>query len=138
MKNLLALTLTIWLSVFIAATAQANNVTLDPSISGQTTLTITCDYPIEREDGTSLAINEIARVQFYVEKDGAFAQAGQNTTACRQVYDMSAIPDGVYVYSVTAIDTEGRESAQSIEVVTALVKRLALPRSPAGVNGAVS
>ena len=118
----------------------ANELTFDPNIAGQTTLTITCNYPIEREDGTALAINEIAKVNFFVEKDGVggYLPAGENTTACKQVYDLSPVPDGVYVYVVTAVDTEGRESQHSLTNVTAMVKRLANPNAPASVSGSRS
>lgn len=123
-----------------ATDAEANAVTLDPTQAGQTTLTVTCTYPIEREDGTPLALNEIAQVNFFVEKNGAggFVPAGQNTTACRQVYDMSLVPDGVYVYVVTTTDTDGRESLYSPTNVTATVKRIANPKAPTGVTGLVS
>lgn len=119
--------------------AFANNVTLDPTIPGQTTLTVTCEYPIEREDGTALAINEIAKVKFFVEKNGVggWLPAGENTTACRQVYDLSQVPDGVYMYAATTVDTDGRVSQLS-ETVTALVKRLTNPNAPASVTGSKS
>lgn len=128
-----------FLLLFMAFQATANNVTLDPTISTQDRLTVTCEYPIEREDGTPLAVNEIAQVNFFVEKDGVggYVPAGENTTACRQVYDMTSVPDGVYVYAVTAVDTEGRESLYSSEVVTATVKRLPNPSTPTGVTGLV-
>ena len=124
---------------YIAYT-EANEVTLDPTQAGQTALTVTCDYPIEREDGTPLAINEIAKVAFHVEKNGAggYVPAGENMSACRQVYDMSQVPDGVYVYVVTAIDTDGRESLFSTEMVTATVKRIANPNAVTGVSGSLS
>lgn len=135
MKHLIPL-----LFLLFSTTALANSVLLDPSIEGQKTLTITCEYPIEREDGTALAINEIAKVNFFVEKDGVggYLPAGENTTACKQVYDMSQVPDGVYVYVVTAVDLQLRESQYSPTNVTATVKRVALPNAPGGVSGAVS
>ena len=118
----------------------ANDLTFDPTIEGQTTLTITCEYPIEREDGTSLAINEIVKINFFVEKNGAggWLPAGENTTACQQVYDLSQVPDGVYVYAATAVDTDGRESQISATNVIATVKRLANPNAPASVSGSRS
>lgn len=118
----------------------ANDVAIDPTQPGETALTVTCDYPIEREDGTPLAINEIAQVSFFVEKNGAggYVPAGQNTSACRQVYDMSQVVDGVYVYVVTTTDTDGRESRYSATNVIATVKRVANPNSPAGMSGTVS
>ncbi len=118
----------------------ANSLSFDPNIPGNSTLTITCEYPIAREDGTKLDINEIATVKFFVEKNGVggYLPAGENATACRQVYDMSQVPDGAYVYVVTAVDTDGRESQFSATNVTALVKRIAVTNAPANVTGTKS
>lgn len=120
--------------------ALANELTIDPTLDGQKTLTVTCEYPIEREDGTPLTINEIAKVNFFVEKNGigGYSPAGENTTACQQIYDMIQVPDGVYVYRATVVDTEGRESLFSSEFVTATVKRVANPNAPIGVSGSVN
>lgn len=118
----------------------AVNLIIDPTIPGQSTLTMTCVYPIEREDGTPLAIGEIATVKFYVESNGVggFVPAGSNSTACRQVYDMSAVADGVYVYVATTLDTDGRESVFSAVNLTATVKRMANPKAPTGIAGSLS
>ena len=126
--------------LLISFDAFANSLNFDPTIPGQTTLTVTCEYPVAREDGTALAVNEIARVNFFVEKNGVggYLPAGENTTACKQVYDLSQVPDGVYVYVVTTVDTDGRESRYSAINVTALVKRLANPNAPVSVNGSRS
>lgn len=129
----------ILMTALITVKSHANEVTIDPSISSQDTLTISCQYPIEREDGTPIAINEIATMKFHVEANGAggYQPAGENTAACLQVYDMTQVADGVYVYAVTAVDTEGRVSDLSVETVTATVKRLPPTRSPTGVTGLV-
>ena len=122
-------------------TSQANAITIDPTIPGQTTLTITCTYPIAREDGTLLTIGEIAKVNFFVKKsggDGGFIPAGENTTACKQIYDMTLVADGTYIYEVATVDTDGRESVLSNEMFTAIVKRLPNPNTPTGVTGLVS
>ena len=113
--------------------AFAVTLNIDPSLPEQQQLTIGCQYPIEREDGTPLALNEIAQINFYVTKDGVRTAAGSNSTACSQTYDLSNVPDATYLYSVTALDTDGRESVDSPEVVTAIVKRLASPKSPTGI-----
>ena len=139
MKKLL--TVILFLCVYLSGyPLAANSLTIDPTIAGQTTLTVSCEYPVEREDGTALAVNEIAKVAFYVEKGGAggYLPAGENATACIQVYDMSQVPDGVYVYVVTTVDTDGRESQHSLTSVTALVKRLANPNAPANMSGSRS
>lgn len=134
MKKLLLLTL------LISSSVLANNITLDPTVEGQKILTITCDYPVEREDGTALAIGEIAKVAFHVEKNGVggYLPAGENMTDCRQVYDMTLVPNGVYVYVVTAIDMQKRESLYSTTNVTATVKRIANLNEVTGVSGSLS
>jgi hypothetical protein len=117
--------------------AFAVTLNIDPSLPEQQQLTIECVYPIARTDGTALALNEIAQVNFYVTKDGARTAAGSNNTACRQVYDMSNVSDATYIYSVTALDTDNRESIDSPEVVTAIVKRLTNPNSPKGLTATI-
>ena len=99
------------------------------------TFTITCDYPTEREDGTALTQAEIAQINFYVSTDqSTWTPAGFNTSACRQVYDLSQIADGQYYYAATTIDTAGRESIRSM-VVDLLVKRSSDPNPPANLQG---
>lgn len=124
------------LPLLLLLSFSTNAVTLDPTIEGQKVFTITCKYPIEREDNTPLSIDEIAQINFFVEKDGVggYLPAGENTTACRQVYDTTLISDGVYVYAATVVDTDGRESLYS-ESVTLTIKRLVNPKPPTGVIG---
>jgi hypothetical protein len=113
------------------------------------TWTITCEYPVEREDGTPLAINEIAKVEFYVSPDKSdWISAGENTTACRQVYNLTDVADGQYYYTVTATDTEGRASLFSINspdaniddpgYVALVVKRVKPPKPAMGLSGEAS
>lgn len=120
-----------------SSVVSANILTFDPAIKSK--LILTCTYPLEREDNTALRIDEIAKVTFHVKKQGeadtAYAPAGENSTACRQVYDMTQVPDGAYVYAATPIDADGRIATYS-ETVTAIVKRLAPPKA-AGLSGAV-
>lgn len=119
------------ISACIIKTAFAEGQVVDPTITP--TYTITCEYPIEREDGTPLAINEIAKVNFFVSQDKVtWTPAGSNTSACRQVYDLSSIPDGQYYYTGTTVDTEARESIKGSDAIPPLfaaivVKRIAKP-----------
>lgn len=119
-------------------TASAEGTVVDPTITP--TLTITCIDPVEREDGTPLAIGEIATRNFFVSATAPGAAknwtpAGSNNTACRQVYDLGAVIDGQYYYTATAVDTDGRESAFAPGVVALEVKRLAPPKPPNGLSG---
>lgn len=137
MRNLIALT--IWLAAFVAATANANELTFDPTLPGQKTLTITCDFNLMREDNTPMVIGEIAYASYYIStNNGPFINANVNTPTCRQVFDMTQLADAKYIYAVTETDTDGRESVHSLELVTALVKRLSLPKSPTGLTGGVN
>lgn len=124
-------------AITFSSVVSANVLTFDPAIKSK--LILTCTYPIEREDDSALTINEIAKVTFHVKKQGDpdanYVLTGENTTDCRQVYDMTQVPDGAYVYAVITWDTEGRTSQYS-ETVTAIVKRLAPPKA-AGLSGAV-
>jgi len=123
--------------IMVTAKANANEVTIDPTQANETTLTLTCVYPIEREDGTALNINEIAKVNFFVTADGTRTFVGSNDAQCKQVIDMTNVPDNVYVYVVQTEDTDGRMSVDSTNV-TATVKRIANPNQPAEMLGTVS
>lgn len=114
------------------------------------TYTITCTDPIAREDNTPLAINEIAVRNFHVSTDKTTWQpAGDNTTECTQVYDLSAVDDGQYYYTVSISDTDGRQSVLAIDnpenattgelgYTAIVVKRIAPPRPPSGLTGTSS
>lgn len=129
---LFALTLFIGFVSIKAAIAQTVNI--DPTIPGQQTLTIMCEYPVEREDGTPLAINEITQINFWVTKNGSRTAAGTNTIACQQVYDMTQVLDGSYLYTASTLDTDGRESVDTVVGVTVIIKRIAPPKSPFGMR----
>jgi len=106
--------------------------TIDPSITP--TKTLNCDMPVERTDGTPLALNEIAQIRFYVSTDQATWQQAGTNTVCLQVYDLSDVADGTYWYTADAVDTEGRESIKSPQAAELIVKRLSPPASPTGLG----
>lgn len=86
----------------------ASKITVDPTINSQVLLE--CDDPIAREDDTILLPGEIADRVFFVKQAGSWIEIGNNTTQCRQVITVTDIVDGVYLYTATVIDTDGRES----------------------------
>ena len=102
--------------------------TIDPTITP--TKTLTCDMPVERTDGTPLALNEIAQVRFYVSTDRTTWQQAGSNTVCLQSYDLSGVADGTYWYTADAVDTEGRESIKSPQAAELIVKRLSAPAPP--------
>jgi hypothetical protein len=113
--------------------ATAQTLHFDPMIAGQTHLTIECAYPIEREDGTALSVDEIARIEFYI--NDIAEPVASNDTACRQVFDLRTVADGSYLYSMKTVDKQERKSIKSPEVIEAVVKRIASPNPATGVVG---
>ncbi len=125
---LLVISLVGW-SVFIGL---ALAETIDPN--QVQTKVLTCNMPVERTDGTALAVDEIAQVRFYVSQDQTtWTPAGTNTV-CQQNYDLTEVPDGTYWYTADVVDTEGRESIKSLEVAELIVKRIASPAAPSGLG----
>lgn len=133
-----------------AVAAWAEGVVIDPD-SAQHTFTITCVDPIEREDGTALTVGEIDTRNFFVsttKEPYDWRPAGTNNAECKQVYDMSAVAEGQYYYTVTVTDTEGRESLYGVSnpdllpgetgYVAAVVKRIHPPKTGTGLSGTVS
>jgi len=104
------------------------------------TFTLTCQYPIEREDGKPLAIEEIAQINFFVRTGatGNWEPAGSNTNACKQVYDLTNVPDNDYFYTAKAIDNDGRESDYSPDIFALEIERIQDPKSPTGLQGLAS
>jgi hypothetical protein len=105
------------------------NVTVDPTIDNSYTLS--CTQPIEREDGTPLAIGEIAKNNFYVgTTPGNYTETIENLPpTCSLTVDATAVADGSYYYVVTVVDTDGRESMYSTPFVVT-VQRVKPPKAP--------
>jgi hypothetical protein len=117
--------------------AFAGNITVnfDPTLEGQKTFTLVCTHPIERENGDVLAIDEIADIQFFVVKDGVRTLADtDNTNVCKQSYDLTNVADGEYLYLMQTRDTDGRNSVDSLDTFTAIVKRQGDPKAPTGMT----
>jgi len=124
------LILTILSTAFWATVALAE--TIDPNITP--TKVLTCDMPVEREDGTALAIDEIAQVQFFVSPDQTtWTQAGTNTV-CSQSYDLSNVQDGTYFYTASVTDLAGRQSILAPQAAELIVKRIASPAPPSNLG----
>ena len=132
-------TLLLMLSMLITFNVSAYDLTFDPNLPGNSTLTITCNFKLERANGEIIAIGDIAKASYYISTNGGtFVNINADTPTCEQVFDMSQVTDGDYVYAVTEIDSDGRESELSSSRLSVLVKRLAPPGAPDGVTGSKS
>lgn len=122
----------------ISKFAYSEGDVIDPTMTP--TMTLTCVYPIEREDGSTLTVGEIDIVNFYVSPSLTtpnWQPAGSNNAECKQVYDLSAVVDGQYYYTGTVTDTDGRTSMLGTRAVVpayqaVVVKRLANPKNQTG------
>ena len=77
--------------------------------------------PSEREDGTALALSEISGYRiYYGAVTGVYQeQIDVNDLTATQA-ELTGVPPGTYYVVVTTIDTDGRESAYSSEVIVTL------------------
>jgi hypothetical protein len=113
--------------------------TVDPTDTGKGTLTLTCVKPLQYEDSTNIAIGEQVDIQWKVGVNGGAVDnnVGILKDACSEVVDLTQVPDGDYVYKVTAT-ARNKESILSPEGVTITVKRIPNPNSPTGIDGVLS
>jgi hypothetical protein len=77
--------------------------------------------PAEREDGTPLALSEISGYRiYYGTKSGVYQGQIYIDDGSATQKQLSGIPSGAYYAVVTTIDTEGRESQYSSEIVVTI------------------
>jgi hypothetical protein len=111
-KYLLALIL---FSTLIACTGGSGG---DSSTANNSAAGLSWVAPAEREDGTGLALSEIAGYRIYYGTTAGDYQnqidINDHTVGQTQLSDL---PVGTYYVVMTTIDTEGRESTYSSEVV---------------------
>ena len=89
-----------------------------PSVLG--VLGLSWTVPDEREDGVPLLISEISSYRIYYGATAGDYQNQVDIDSGSNSAEISAIPSGTYFAVVTAVDTEGRESLYSTEVVITL------------------
>jgi hypothetical protein len=77
--------------------------------------------PVQREDGAAISMSEIASYQvYYGRSEGLYTrQVAVNYSSAMNV-TLGNLEPGAWHIAVTAVDTAGRESAYSQEVVTAV------------------
>lgn len=77
--------------------------------------------PAEREDNSSILLSEIAGYQvFYGTAQGQYNNSVTINDATATSYTLTNLPTGTYYLVMTTLDTEGRESQFSHEVVIAV------------------
>ena len=88
-------TLLLMLSMLITFNVSAYDLTFDPNLPGNSTLTITCNFKLERANGEIIAIGDIAKASYYISTNGGtFVNINADTPTCEQVFDMSQVTDG--------------------------------------------
>ena len=74
--------------------------------------------PSEREDGSSLSLSEITGYRLYYGVESGVYRNKMDVKDGSAVYaKVLGVPSGTYYVAVTAIDTEGRESSYSSEII---------------------
>ena len=104
--------------------------------------TWTCTLPTARTDGTPVAPEELASVEYYVVSapapDGAVLSPSvvqvldDARPACSQVIDFLTLPLGQNYIFARVTDTEGRQSGNSALIPFVLIRELAPPNAPTG------
>lgn len=103
------------------------DLTVDPNINSN--VEITCTLPVEREDGTPLAVGEIATINFHAGTTSGNYTDTITRAVCNLSVDATALADQSFYYVATVVDTEGRESMYSAEFVLT-VQRVKPPKPP--------
>ena len=82
-------------------------------------LSLTWAAPSEREDNTGLSLSEIAgyRIYYGTETGNYQNQFEVNDGSAEHAQIVNVPPSGAYYLVMTTIDTEGRESSYSSELV---------------------
>ena len=74
--------------------------------------------PAEREDNSSIFLSEIAGYQlFYGKVQGHYTSSITINDGTATGYILASLPTGTYYFVMTTLDTEGRESQFSPEIV---------------------
>ncbi len=93
----------------------------NPSSSPKKAFKVAWNAPLQREDGSNLALAEIAEYRvYYGSKKGNYKNVivvdGNSTLEAED----SGVPSGRYYVAVTTVDSEGRESAYSKEITVTI------------------
>ncbi len=110
--------LVLFFVLFLAACSSESFESVD---SGPTTVGVfglAWTAPSQREDGTAIALSEIASYHiYYGTESGDYQDVIFIEDSSADQAQVADIPPGTYYVVVTTVDTDGRESAYSSEVV---------------------
>lgn len=111
--------------VLIVSDAQASD-------GGNISITLTCDYPTTREDGTAFAASEVKEARFYFSTcDGRQGHLVSRTGCKATLHTPEPEKQCKFIFEATVIDNDGLESSRGVPFdYTWLMPR---PRPP--VNG---
>jgi len=89
-----------------------------PNMSASNVLGVSWSAPLFREDGTDLALRDIAEYRvYYGTETGDYQNQEVIDGHSTLEVQLSGVPSGTYYVVVTAVDADGRESIYSAEVV---------------------
>jgi hypothetical protein len=97
--------------------------------------TANCENPIEREDGTALAPEEIQKVVYQIVSGTSVIYEVLMSGGCKAAFidTKQYIPVGEYLLHCYTVDTDERESALSDPGVVLTVQK-ARPKPPSGMR----
>lgn len=84
--------------------------------------TLVWNAPLTREDGSSLALGQIAEYKIYYRmkhKDRFEVISVKDTSTTK--YPLGAMPPGAYEFAITTVDVDGLESRRSASVEVNLI-----------------
>jgi hypothetical protein len=77
--------------------------------------------PVEREDGTPITMAEIAGYRvYYGTEPGLYTNQLGVTGSDTMAATLSGLASGTYYITITTLDSNGRESAHSLEINTSI------------------
>ena len=111
-------------AAMIPFTAMSEGLIYDPWDTPA--IQLTCQYPIEREDGTPLLLTEIGSVEFYLTGPNSIepiawgASLGSNIIACEYLMSTVGLADGQYYVTATTTDTDLRVSQYAADIAVTI------------------
>ena len=97
------------------------NISIIPIIPVPINVSLSWVAPAEREDNTALSLSEIAKYKiYYSSTQGQYANNVVVNDSTATGHTFTNFSSGTYYFVITTIDTDGRESKYSPEVIKAI------------------